>query len=347
MPADLYSEFDSPKTIDAIATALRAGGHTVHLVEADERLPAWFLTHTVELVFNIAEGSSGEHRESQVPAVLEALGIPFTGSSSLTLALALDKTRTKQLLASEGLPTPAWQVFASPEESLDRRLAFPLIVKPNCEGSAKGIGRESVVRDEAALRRQVAGVIARYRQAALVEEFIEGTELTVGVLGNDEPQVLPILEIDFSGCVTSGEFFYSWRMKEYQGNVELGLDPTFHCPARLAPGTAGRVQEVALRAHQALGCRELSRTDIRLRRDGTPFILEVNPLPGLDPTESNLPIMTHAAGLAYVDLINRLVELAVARGRQTAQTQEPSASLSVPVPVGHPQGELAASRMAP
>jgi len=180
-----------------------------------------------------------------------------------------------------------------------------------------------------------------------VEVFIEGAELTVGVLGNEDPQVLPILEIDFSGCATSGEFFYSWRMKEYQGNVELGLNPTFHCPARLAPETVGRVQEVALRAHQALGCRELSRTDIRLRPDGTPFILEVNPLPGLDPTESNLPIMTHAAGLAYVDLINRLVELAAARGRQTAQTREPSASLSVPVPVGHPQGELAASRTAP
>ncbi|MBI3087829.1 MAG: D-alanine--D-alanine ligase [Candidatus Omnitrophica bacterium] len=322
MPFDFYSEFDSPATLEAISGALRAAGHEVLLVEADESLPRWFFEHPVDLVFNIAEGTGGRHRESQVPAILESLGVPFTGSGSTTLSLALDKARTKQLLAYEGIPTPAWQVFRSPDDPLDPRLQFPLIVKPNREGSAKGIMRENVVQDASALRRQVRRVFGRYRQEVLVEEFIDGLELTVGVLGNDVLQALPILEIDFAGCERSGEFFYSWRMKEYEGNKELGLDPAHHCPARLPAATAAAVQRVALRVHRALGCRDLSRTDIRLRRDGTPFVLEINPLPGLSPQDSNFPIMTTAAGIAYPALITHLVGLALARYRQGAQPHE-------------------------
>lgn len=334
MPFDFYSEFDSQATVDAIAGAIRSGGHAVHLVEADEQLPAWLMAHPVDAVFNIAEGAHGGHRESYVPAILESLHIPFTGSSSTTLALALDKARTKQLFAYEGIPTPAWQVFSSAEVPLNPALRFPLIVKPNREGSAKGILRESVVEDDASLRRQIRRVIGQYRQNVLVEEFIEGVELTVGVLGNADAQVLPILEIDFTTCQGSGEFFYSWRMKEYQGDAALGLTPTFYCPARLDPELAGRIHDVVLRAHRALGCRDVSRTDIRLRRDGVPFVLEVNPLPGLDPTESNLPIMTTAAGIPYPALINRLVEMAVGRHR-VAPPQELCSS------------QLAASRNAP
>jgi len=381
VPLDFYSECDSPGTIEAITNALRVGGHEVCLVEADPALPHWFLTHPVDLVFNIAEGARGAHRESQVPAILESLQIPFTGSGSLTLALALDKARTKQVLAYEGLPTPAWQLFETLDERLEPRLAFPLIVKPNCEGSAKGILRESVVWEEAALRRQVRRILEYYRQPALVEEFIEGTELTVGILDNDEEaRALPILEIDFSGCQTSGEFFYSWRMKEYQGNAALGLAPAFYCPARLDPALTARVQTVALRAHRALGCWDLSRTDIRLHRDGTPFVLEVNPLPGLNPLESNFPLMTTAAGMTYPSLINHLVELALARvphqpgrlrrtaaplplvhgdgrahrggpaawaGRQDAPAQEPSPRLPVAALVEPQVSQLVESRTAP
>ncbi len=334
MPFDFYSEFDSPATVDAIAGAIRSGGHAVHLVEADEQLPAWLLAHPVDAVFNIAEGARGGHRESYVPAILESLDIPFTGSSSTTLALALNKARTKQLLACEGIPTPAWQVFRAADAPRNPALQFPLIVKPNREGSAKGILRESVVHDDASLRRQIHRVMGQYHQDVLVEEFIEGVELTVGVLGNGEPQVLPMLEIDFSSCQGSGEFFYSWRMKEYQGDVALGLTPTFHCPARLSPELTAGIQALVLRAHRALGCRDVSRTDVRLRRDGVPFVLEVNPLPGLDPTESNLPIMTAAAGIPYPALINRLVEMAVGRHR-VAPPQELCSS------------QLAASRNAP
>lgn len=299
------------------------------LAEATQALPQWFLAHRVDLVFNIAEGTRGEHRESQVPAILESLGIPFTGSGSVTLALALDKAKTKQILAFDGVATPAWQLFPTPTTPLNPKLGFPLIVKPNREGSSKGIWRESVVGDEAALRRQVACVYERYRQEVLVEEFIEGLELTAGVLG-DEP--LPILEIDFSSCQRSGERFYSWRMKEFQGDASMGLAPALHCPARLDAATAARVQAIALRAHRALGCADFSRTDIRLRADGTPFVLEVNPLPGLSPLESNFPAMTSAAGLSHHALIQRIVALAMARyGRS---------SLAPPAQAGLREGRL-------
>lgn len=284
-------------------------------------MPEWFLTHAVDLVFNIAEGTHGPHRESQVPAILESLGVPYTGSNSVTLALALDKAKTKQILASEGIPTPMWQLFLTPTTRLNTRLGFPLIVKPNREGSSKGIWRESVVGDEASLRRQVARIYERYHQEVLVEEFVDGTELTVGMIGDE---ALPVLEIDFSPCKGSGEFFYSWRMKEFQGDASLGLAPAFHCPARLEAQTAARVQEMARRAHRALGCADFSRTDIRLRADGTPFVLEVNPLPGLSPLDSNFTAMTTAAGLSHHALIQRIVELATARYSQTSQTARPA-----------------------
>ena len=336
MPVDGDSEFDSQATIDTIAQGLRAAGHRVHLVEATPALPQWFLSHPVDVVFNIAEGLHGEHREAQVPAILESLGVPFTGSNSITLALALDKAKTKQILASEGIPTPRWQLFLAPNSPLNPRLEFPLIVKPNREGSSKGIWRESVVADEPSLRRQVAHVYQRYRQEALVEEFIDGRELTVGIIGEE---ALPILELDFEACRTHGEFFYTWRVKEFQNDASLGLSPALHCPARLEAATTLRVQDMALRAHRALGCIDFSRTDIRLRADGTPFVLEINPLPGLSPLDSNFPIMTTAAGISHAALIQRIVDLAMARYRKISpfhpgkagavtQPQEPTPSIA-------------------
>jgi D-alanine-D-alanine ligase len=274
---------------------------------------------------------------------MESLGVRFTGSGSVTLALALDKAKTKLILLSEGIPTPAWQLFATPQTPLDPRLVFPLIVKPNREGSSKGIWRESVVEDHAALRRQVARVYELYRQEVLVEEFIHGTELTAGVLGE---AALPILEIDFSSC-SKDEYFYSWRMKEFQGNASMGLTPALHCPARLDAAAAARVQDLALRAHRALGCNDFSRTDIRLRADGTPFVLEINPLPGLSPVDSNFPIMTAAAGLSHAALIQRIVSLALARyGRGAARRPIQPAADTHP-PQARSSNPLAVSRSAP
>lgn len=315
VPEDAYSEFDRLETVQAIAEALRAQGHHVYLVEAAPDLVTWFRTHRVDLVFNIVEGAGGEARESRVPAILDFLGIPYTGSGVLGLTLALDKAKAKQLFRAAGLPTPAFQLFMRPDLPLDPRLRFPLIVKPNGEGSAKGIWASSVVTDRDALSAQVRRVAERYDQPVLVEEFIDGLEVSVGVLGNDPPQPLPILEIDFSTCAGSGERFYSWRMKEYQGNTALHLTPTLWCPARLPGTVTAEVQALAVKAHQALGCRDVSRVDLRLDPDGAPYVLEVNPLPGLDPADSNFPVMARAAGIAYEDLVGRLVEVAAVRAR--------------------------------
>jgi D-alanine-D-alanine ligase len=147
----------------------------------------------------------------------------------------------------------------------------------------------------------------------LVEEFIEGKELTVGILENGLATILPILEIDFSNCKKSGEYFYSWRMKEYQGNEELGLVPNFYCPARLDREIEAKVKEMALRTHRAVGCCDVSRTDIRLTGDNVPYVLEINPLPGLNPRESNFPIMAYAAGMKYEDIIDSILTNAYQR----------------------------------
>ncbi|MEK6727431.1 MAG: ATP-grasp domain-containing protein [Candidatus Omnitrophota bacterium] len=307
-PEDYFSEWDSEETINAICSALKSKGHSVEAIDVEyPSLFSYFRKNRVDMVFNIAEGKYGKFRESEVPAVLDYLNIPYTGSDTFSLALALNKALTKRILKAENIPTPDFQVFSKGNEKLNPELKFPLIVKPNCEGSAKGINKSNVVNNCEDLFKKVNDIISIYNQEALVEEFIEGKELTVGVLENGKTAVLPILEIDFSSCQRSGEYFYTWRMKEYQGNTELGLVPTFHCPARLDKETEERVKEAALKTHRAVGCLDISRTDIRLDKNNTPYVLEINPLPGLDPKESNFPIMAYAAGMKYEDLIEAII----------------------------------------
>ncbi|MFA4888716.1 MAG: ATP-grasp domain-containing protein [Candidatus Omnitrophota bacterium] len=313
-PADYFSECDSAETINAIVLAMENKGHTVEAIDAEyPHFLSYFRKNRVDMVFNIAEGKHGKFRESEVPAILDYLDIPYTGSNTFALALALNKALTKKVLRAENIPTPDFQVFTRGSEELNPALKFPIIVKPNCEGSAKGINSASVVKDRNSLYAKVREVLKDYRQEALVEEFIEGKELTVGILENGKTTILPILEIDFSSCIKSGEYFYSWRMKEYQGDNALGLTPTFHCPARLDKETEHRVKEVALKTHHAVGCYDISRTDIRLSEDNIPYVLEINPLPGLDPRESNFPLMAYAAGMKYEDLIDSILTSAAKR----------------------------------
>jgi D-alanine-D-alanine ligase len=313
-PPDYFSEFDSRETVEAIISALKTKGHNVDLVDASQaQLFSYFRKNRVDMVFNIAEGKSGKFRESEIPAILDYLDIPYTGSNTISLALALNKALTKKILIAENIPTPPFQLFTKGSEALNRSLKFPLIVKPNREGSAKGINASCVVNDEQALFRKIKEINDSYKQEVLVEEFIEGRELTVGILENGKPTILPILEIDFSNCTKSGEYFYSWRMKEFQGNRELGLNPDFYCPARLDEETAEKVKQIALKTHQAVGCLDISRTDIRLSKDNIPYVLEINPLPGLDPKESNFPIMAYAAGMRYEELIEAILMSASGR----------------------------------
>jgi len=328
VPCDYFSEFDSRKTLEAIAQALSLGGHKVFLVEADQSLLDWLRANPVDIVFNVAEGFSATARESQVPAILDFLGIPYTGSGVLALALSMDKAMAKQIFIHNGIPTPKFQLFKSESTPLRQNLQFPLIVKPNCEGSAKGIHASSMVRDCPRLYEEIAAIMRLYRQDVLVEEFIDGVEVTVGILGNQPHNILPPLEIDFSNCEKRGESFYSWEVKEYQGINPLYPDPQFYCPARLSKTQEEKVKKAALKAHQVLGCLDVSRVDIRLSSDSIPYVLEVNPLSGLDPEESNLTRMAEAAGMSYPDLINGILESALERyqlvssSKNEALTQE-------------------------
>jgi len=307
-PPDYFSEFDSQDTINAIISALKVKGHTVEAVEAESaNLFSYFKKNPVDIVFNIAEGKFSKFRESEIPAILDYLNIPYTGSNTLSLALALNKAFAKRMLQAENIPTPHYQVFINGKEQLDPDLHFPLIVKPNREGSAKGIDISNVVYTERALYAKASEIMNKYNQEVLVEEFICGRELTVGILENGKTTILPILEIDFSSCKKSGEYFYSWRMKEHQGNAELGLTPTFHCPAILDEHTEWLIKETALKTHRAIGCFGISRTDIRLGEDNIPYVLEINPLPGLNPNESNFPLMAYAAGMKYEELIEAIL----------------------------------------
>ena len=315
-PADYFSEHDSEETINSVINALKNKGHSVEAIDVEyPALFSYFKKNRVDMVFNIAEGKHGRFRESEVPAVLDYLNIPYTGSETFSLALALNKALTKKILKAENIPTPNFQLFVKGDEELSADLVFPLIVKPNCEGSAKGINKTNVVNNKDELFKKIRECIDIYRQEALVEEFIEGKELTVGILENGKTRVLPILEIDFSNCKKSGEYFYSWKMKEFQGDTELGLVPEFYCPARLDKDIEEKVKDVALRTHRAVGCLDISRTDIRLDKSNIPYVLEINPLPGLDPKESNFPIMAYAAGMAYDDLIEAILISASERKR--------------------------------
>src|SRR4030042_2223130 len=257
-PVDYFSEYDSLETINAIICDIKAKGHTVKAVDVESPgLLSYFKENRVYMVFNIAEGRSGKFRESEVPAILDYLNIPYTGSGTFALALALNKALTKKILIAENIPTPRFQLFSRGNEELDANLRFPLIVKPNCEGSAKGINSSNVVQTKDDLFKKIREIIKLYQQGVLVEQFIEGKELTVGILENGKTTILPILEIDFSTCLNSGEYFYSWRMKEFQGNKELGLVPTFHCPARIDKHTQAQVKEIALKTHHAVGCFDI------------------------------------------------------------------------------------------
>ncbi|MBU1999350.1 MAG: ATP-grasp domain-containing protein [Candidatus Omnitrophota bacterium] len=313
-PADYFSEFDSEETVNAIASALKSRGHTIDCVDVERKdIISYFRNNRIDMVFNIAEGTRGRFRESEIPAILDYLNIPYTGSGTFSLAVALNKALTKKILRAENIPTPLFQLFIKGNEKLNADLKFPLIVKPNYEGSAKGINSSNVVHDPAELYKKAQEIIGLYNQGVLIEEFIEGKELTVGILENGIPAILPILEIDFSSCTKSGEYFYSWRMKEYQGDSEQGLTPTFHCPARLDKETEKLVKDTALRTHRAIGCQDMSRTDIRLNKDNVPYVLEINPLPGLNPKESNFPLMVNAAGIKYDEMIEAVLMSAYQR----------------------------------
>jgi D-alanine-D-alanine ligase len=307
---DAEAEYDPPETIAAISDALAAFGHAVVHLEATPDLPRVLAEADVDLVFNIAEGIEGRNREGHVPALCELLGIPYTGSDSATLAIALDKALTKKVLRQHGILTPEFQLFETGRERLGANMRFPVIVKPNAEGSSKGIAGNSVCDDEPAMRAAVKGLIEKYRQPALVEEYIPGREFTVGLLGDRRPRVLPPMEICFKDK-SNRRPVYDFEVKQqWEKHVE------YKCPAPLTAAEARAIERAARETFDALDCRDVARVDLRMNPRGEVYVFEVNPLPGLTPDYSDLVLIAKAASMDYRTLIGEILAGGLKRLRE-------------------------------
>jgi D-alanine-D-alanine ligase len=286
-------------------------GHEVELLgEGPDFLKRILEGPPPELVLNIAEGcGASRSREARVPAVLEMLGIPHSGSDPLTLAVTLDKECAKTLVRAAGVSVARGIVVHADEGGLADRLAalpMPVIVKPAYEGSSKGIGASSVAPDAGAALAESRRLLLDYDQPVLVEEFIDGDELTVGVVGNDPPRIVGVMRI-MPRRPQGGPFVYSLDVKrDFENLVD------YECPARLPPSGLGAVEAAALGAWKALGCRDVARFDFRFR-GGIPYFLECNPLPGLSPRSGDLVIMARLAGIDYRQLVASIVDAAAQR----------------------------------
>lgn len=298
-------EFDEEETIAGIAGALAGLGHSVDRIgrgtELARRLSAgerW------DLVFNFAEGVRGRSREAQVPALCEMFDQPYTFSDPLTCAVTLDKPLAKRVVRDSGLPTPPFAVVESPEQADGVSLELPLFVKPAAEGSSKGVTERSRVSDRGELKDACAELIRLFRQPVLVESYLPGREMTVGIVGNgDDARVVGIMEVVFKDG--SDQAYTALNKAEYLARTEY----------RLLDGEpmARRAREVALGVYHALACRDAARVDLRCNGNGEPCFLEVNPLPGMNPVTSDLPILSRMAGLSYRDLVGSIVEAAARR----------------------------------
>ncbi len=344
-PWDAWNELDNEKTVAGIERALRAGGHEVIAMEGNAALPQKLEHYKIDIAFNTCEGHFGASREAQVPALLDMLRVPYTGAGVMTLSVALDKPMAKRVMAFHHLPTPAFQSFITGEERIESRLKYPLFVKPSREGSGIGISAKSVCRNARELREQVQSIVKMYRQPAIVEEYIEGREFTLGMLGNlpwnipsngvaptikpngngngsspgaqsgKSPQIpstlriFPPLQVDLSPCPPEEAGLYTSVIKSKLYDV-----PKYLCPAPIAKSLRARMERYAAGAFAALECTDFARVDFRVRDDtGEPYILEINPLAGLQEGISDIVMAADADGLNYIGLINGILNAALQR----------------------------------
>ncbi len=307
---DALEEYDSMETVEAIARAIEAEHHSVIKLGGGQDFLNNILSRKVDLVFNIAEGLGNyRSREAQVPSVLEMLGVPYSGSDPLSLAISLEKPLTKKLVALSGVATPRWQVvndMSQWKEADWSKFPLPAFVKPAHEGSSKGIRIASRLVNQQQIKEAVARLLDHYQQPVMVEEFISGEEVTVGVVGNSPPKIVGIMRVvprKKTDC-----FIYSLEVKR---DWEALL--TYECPALLGQGILQDIADSSLKAFDALGCRDFARMDFRISPDGIPYFLEINPLPGLNPKSGDLPIMAGKMGWTYQSLISAILNAALQR----------------------------------
>ncbi len=313
--ADTYAEWDTEETIHAVKEALEER-HNVTLIEANELAYLQFLQMKPDIVFNIAEGYAGVSREAQIPAMLEMLRIPYTGSDPLTLAICLDKARTKEILSYHNVPTPKFVVISSLEEVTIQPLSFPLIVKPLYEGSSKGIFNSSVVYTTQELELECERILTEYNQPALLEEYLTGREFTVAILGNaPNIRILPIIEIKFDSLPENVHHIYSYEAKWIWDTTDHPID-VHECPAIIDATLKQSIEQLCRKSYEILRCRDWCRIDVRLDKNGVPNILELNPLPGILPdpeAHSCFPLAARTAGFTYNEMINSVLDYAIMR----------------------------------
>jgi D-alanine-D-alanine ligase len=302
---DEAAECESPDTVDAIASTIASLGHDVDRIGHVRALTARLVAgDRWDLVFNMAEGVAGPARESQVPAVLDAYDIPYTFSDPLTLAVSLQKAMAKRVVRDAGVATAPFVVIEDPDDLGPVPLTFPLFAKPLSEGSSKGITGASIVHDHPSLAELARTLIERYRQPVLVEEFLPGREFTVGIVGTGRSaRALGVMEIGLTALAEPG--VYSRHNKvHYKGRVSY---------SRVDGAPAADATRAALDAWRALGCRDGGRVDLRCDRTGAINFLEVNPLPGLDPTTGDIVVLCGLHEIGYRELIATILGEATRR----------------------------------
>jgi D-alanine-D-alanine ligase len=339
VPPDAFSDFDHIETIDSLRAALETDGHQTVFIQADADLPYTLKKEKPDICFNIAEGLGGDAREAQVPALLEMLRIPYTGSRVLTNGISLDKTLTKRIWRDRRLPVAPFQEFITGDEPLRPEIKkFPLFVKPAREGTGMGVDMKAIANNEKEMRERVAYIVNTYQQPALVEAFLPGREFTVGIMGRRDAKSysrhpewygkdgfhrFPVLELDSSRSVTPNIYSQAAKSKS------VGEDgaPGYVCPADIEPELDKKLKHFALRAHQLLYALDVSRTDIRLDHEGNPRLIEINTLPGLTPDYSDLCLQAKAEDINYEDLILEILYLGASRWGMV-EPREASATVS-------------------
>jgi len=317
-PEMTLRDSDAPETIDEVTRALQAGGYRVTGLNADQQLPAFLTQSDFDIVFNIATGVYGESRQTHVPAMLEYLRIPHTGPGVLAEALCHHKPQQKMVLAANGVPTAAFQMFHDANTPLKLGLRFPLIVKLPSEGASMGLDYNSVVHNESDLRKQVAFLLETYGQGALVEEYIDGREFTVAVLGHSPAYALPVAELEFFGKLPirldQVEDSNFELLKESTGrNLELvEMESRSRVPAGLEPELESRIQAIAVAAFNAIGCKDWARVDMRMDKQGNLYVLEVNLGPGI-ASDCVFARCGFAAGMTFDELVNTILNHAIER----------------------------------
>jgi D-alanine-D-alanine ligase len=306
---DAFEEFDSPETIKIIAGAIEKKGHRIVHLGGGVSFLDNIRKEKVDIVFNIAEGHGPyRSREAQSPSVLEMLGIPYTGSDPMTLAVGLDKPVTKKLIGLAGIPTPQWRLAGDTAElkAIDwKGFPFPAIIKPAYEGSSKGIRLTSLVNSAAEAKKEAAQILNDYHQPVMIEQFIDGEEITVGVIGNAPPKLVGMMRI--VPRKKEKHFVYSIEVKrDYVNRVD------YESPVKLPKPVLQKLEKYSLEAFKVLGCRDVSRVDFRVGLDGVPYFIEINPLPGLG-TYSDLIIMALKNGWTHDGVITAVLDAAIKR----------------------------------